>query len=955
MAVPKTGKFEMFGTGSAFSIEGAISSSVITYSDTDTFSGSAHLVGQSIDTKFDLNEVPGKALLNNINISESLQFRGYPIVDNFNMTLKCVYTSSFTISGKIPPPPLGETHMCLERISGTSFSYIVYKDGWVSSNSNLTGSGGFGDTSWPISSSYDYNELSHKFDTITLRIDTNGLSQTPPTFTSLTISSPGKTDLVLNYCDLTHSSSLGDIHSYFWNSLDPYTHFQEGNCITASYNSTAVDYYIDCDPAITTTPVTITVGNVAISKQQSCDALTRQTVYMTPTDLTNGLTVGDYVYETSDGRNPFNGESKFWGINTSSAPNSNTVPDKIVQIVSNGLITAISDCVPTPPYEPPLNNTAADCNISNFGVFSNTGIMYYTDADYNAGEYDVVQISENSETTQSFHWVSYIRPNKFTLYDDSSTFADPIYSTGWKGGTNLTSIRGTGIPFSNSSGKDQWSDLLNTDPSGSVQIKWGSTTGRKVRVDYGRWDTYWQPVFSDDAVFSLVCSSSLQPLNVATGSTLEEACGGNYDGDVHYHFHTTGSGDFNTLISPGIPSLYGAHQTTRGRVFEDNDGLNTVKRDLSKWISYSSSEGTKYRYMVIDEYNNSMGSIAYHQPCSGTEIAGIYLGESGEDCNDNLPTLASNLVYVKSSWSGFVEQTNFASASYGDFVVDNVNFGTGDVITLEIYDNNHSGTNIDPKSRTNLSNDITNADNSTTTYLVDPTSLLDQSIGANKILATVEYDAARTPTTTIKFESCDGYGSCTPFDASYGFTDSDFSGDDPVVGGMCTNNLYSGYFYIDMSGALEPEAGLNVYSNLGCSSGINDPDAYYNIYNNIIGGYIIKLDGTGNQIAQVWDCPSVTSGSNTYYLSVEFNDYGYNCGQDYAVNVEVSSDATLISSGLYNIVYQSGGRFNGNNKYYIVKTSSTTASGDAGETHRFWQIDSNGIVQDVALQTCDII
>lgn len=927
MAVPKTGKFDMFGTGSIFSVEGAVSSSVTTYTDTDLFSGSVNLIGQSLTARFDTDEIPGQVFTNNVNISESIQYRGYPLVNNFTMTLKCVYTSSFKISGSTAPPPADSSFMCFELISGNPI-FNSDKNGWIPSNSNITGSGGFGDTSWPVSSSYDYYELSHKGRKLKLSVNLNSLSQTPPTFTSLTVSSPGKTDLVLDYCDLVSSSSLGDIYTYLWDSSDPQNHFTAGNCITASYDTTAVDYYIDCDPAISTTPVTITIGNVAVSKQQSCDATTTSTVYMTPTDLTNGLTVGDYVYETSDGRNPFDGQSKFWGINTSSAPSLSSVPDKIVQIVSNGLITAISDCIVTPPYEPPLDPASRDCNSTDADP---SGIIVNTNANYGAGEYNVHQIGGVSEVTQSFLWRSYDRPNKFTLYDDSSTFANPIYSTGWVGKSIYT----------NSAGKDQWSVPLDTDTSGSQNIKWGSTTGRKVRVDYGS-----HPILQDAAVFSLICTSSLQPLNVATGSTVAIACGGDYDDDIHYHFHTTGSGDFNESYQPSPYSISGTHVTNRGRVFENTSGT-PVEKDLSKWISYSSSEGTRYRYIVIDDYQYHMGNIAYHARCPGELITGIRLMAAGTDCDDANTGAIANRLFISTTYSG-IDLVN------GIFKIDNDNLTISNQLEIDIYNNDPSDSNISPNSIDQL-NPTVFENASSNTFLVADDSLKNPT--GTKVLATV---TAGTPA-TVSFTPCTGGGlfnggGCTRVYTSTGFTSTSFSGDDPTVS-MCNPSTWASYnASVDISG-LQVAAGDDFYNNLTCTGGSNYGNTYFTIYEPIQGStFIIRMDdSSGTEIKEVWTCGASdvqTSGDNTYYLSTPFTDYGDNCGQDYIVSNSVTSDAGTPSTGLHNVVYDNGARFNGNNKYYIVKTSSQTAGGGNGDTHRFWQIDRAGVVQDVALFSC---
>lgn len=921
MAVPKTGKFDMFGTGSIFSIEGAISSSVTTYTDTDKFSGSVNLIDQSVTARFDTDEIPGQVFTNNVNISESIQYRGYPLVDNYTMTLKCVYTSSFKISGSTAPPPADSSFMCFERISGNPM-FNSDKNGWIPSNSNITGSGGFGDISWPVSSSYDYYELSHKGRKLKLSVNLNSLSQTPPTFTSLTVSSPGKTDLVLDYCDLVSSSSLGDIYTYLWDSSDPQNHFTAGNCITASYDTTAVDYYIDCDPAISTTPVTITIGNVAASKQQSCDATTTSTVYMAPTDLTNGLTVGDYVYETSDGRNPFDGQSKFWGINTSSAPSLSSVPDKIVQIVSNGLITAISNCIVTPPYEPPLDPASRDCNST---VANPSGIIINHTYNFGAGEYNVHQIGGSSEATQALLWSSYDRPNKFTLYDDSSTFANPIYSTGWVGKST----------YNNAAGKDQWSIPLDTNTSGSQSITWGSTTGRKVRVDYG----YNNGTLADLSVFSLVCPTSLQPLNVAVGNSWTNVCAADIDDDIHYHFHTTSS-DFLTKESNNIMGI--------ARVFDDTTGLNPVLKNSSNYYAYTSSAGTKYAYAVNDRSvfglgeDQNMGVINYHQKCSGTEVAVVRLTSAGDDCDDVNTTFANNS-YIASNFGGF-------DVVNGVLKIDNDNLSLSNRVNRILY-NDSDSINYDPQQIIHDIDHDVDADTASSVYLVHTDSLKNTS--GTKLKATV---TAGSPA-LIKFEPCTAAaGGCTEFEASSYFESSDFAGSDPTSTkcGLPTPDQ----IWIDMSGN-EPDIGDGVYSTDDCSSYIDESDVYFTIYSSILDKtWIILMDSAGEEIASIWTCSAAqigNSGTDTYYISTGYSDMGDHCGgSTTAISTEVTIDAANTSAAVNNIVYKDGARFNGGGKFYIVSDSSTSTTGLGGDSYKFWKISSTGVVTQVNDFTCPV-
>lgn len=917
MGVPTTGKFKMFGTGSDTTIEGAISSSVVLYDDTDRFSGSAHLIGDSIPSKFDV-DFSRAVQANKINISSSLQYRGYPIATDFGFTMKCIYTESKSIPD---PDPLPDDSGSLIVIGNINLDSV----GFGSGTGDITGSNSIGDDSWPVSSSYDINSISCDSSItgyLELSIDQNGDSNHPPTFTSMTISGSDGSN-TYNYCDLISSGSLNgpNYFTYRWDN-DGCPNFTSGNQISVTFNTASVDYFTDCDPAISTTPVTITIGNVAASKQQSCDATTTSTVYMTPTDLTNGLTVGDYVYETSDGRSPFNGQSKFWGINTSSAPSLNSVPDKIVQIVSNGLITAISDCVVTPPYEPPLDPASRDCNSTDANP---SGIITNFTYVFSAGEYNVHQIGGSSEATQAFLWVSYDRPNKFTLYDDSSTFANPIYSTGWVGKST----------YNNAAGKDQWSTPLDTNTSGSQSITWGSTTGRKVRVDYG----YNNGTLADLSVFSLVCPTSLQPLNVAVGNSIPNVCASDIDDDIHYHFHTTSS-DFLIKESNNIMGI--------ARVFDDTTGLNPVLKDYTKYYAYTSSAGTKYAYAVNDRSvfglgeDQNMGVINYHQKCLGTEVAVVRLTSAGNDCDDVNTTFANNS-YIASNFGGF-------DIVNGVLKIDNDNIQLIHRTNRDLYSSNDD-INYDPRQIIHDIDHDVDADTASSTYLVHTDSLKNPS--GVKLKATV---TAGSPA-QIKFEPCTSVaGGCVEFASSPSFVSSDFDGSDPTEYkcGLDTPNQ----LWIDMSGN-EPAVGDYVYSNNDCSTSIGTSNVYYTIYNSILDKtYIIFMDTDGDQIASIWTCTSdeiSNSGDNTYYISTGYTNPGDNCGGASAITTAVTSDATSTATGINQTVYSNSSRFNGGGKYYIISSTSYTSDGDPGDTYKLWRISSTGIVTDVADYTCPSI
>lgn len=903
MPVPKQGDFKMFGTGSNQTIQGAIIQGGGDGDNITRFSGSAQNIGRSNINKYDTDFAGNVTAKSDISSSE--QWRGYPISTSYNFAMKCEWAQSQSIADPIPNPNASGSIMCFGDIQANSIGFNNSGVGFI------TGSSGANDNTYPVSSSYNIIEFSNfvsSFNRVYLQITTGSDTNTPPTFTSLTITSSAGEN-TLNYCDLENSSSnSAGLFTYQWEGSSVSNHFTVGNCVTLTFNTSSVDYFVDCDPAISTTGATRTIGHIQQDKQLSCDTVTIDNIYFSSSDLTDGITVGDYVYTDSDGRNPFDGQSKFWGINTSSAPSLNSVPDKICQIVSNGLITAISDCTPTPAPVLPTASVIYDCDTT-----SNKNYISLSTSSYAGSEYLVYNISSDSEVTQSFGYTGLSdRPNKFTLFDSSGSYDDPIYTTGWVGSATYT----------NTAGKDQWSNPLDVVPSGSAQIKWKSSTGRKVRVDYGRANP--SSLSSDEAKWCLVCSGSLTFTNLATGSTIVEACrSGSIGDDLHYHYHPTSS------------------FSDEARVYYDNNGLNHVTSS-AQYFSYTGSAGTRYYYRVQSGY---FGEITQHSQCPGPEIAAVHLTNAGDDC-DSSDTLLSNRLYIDSSWSGF-------TTLGGKLVVDNTSLGIASQTDQDIYNNEVENT-IDPQSISSALHSV-GKDGADNTFLVAQNSLKDTSAGHVKILATV--NDSTTPS-TVAFTPCSAFSGgsgCTEFDASNGFYDNSFSGNNPVTAGMCSGDEFPGALFIAMSGLI-PQAGDGVHTSAACSGNINAPNTYYTIYNGVMNKtFIIKMNADGDEIAQVWECGASdvpSSGDNSYYLSTSFTDYGDNCGQDYIVSNAVTSDAPSIALGLHYTVYDNGARFNGRNKYYIVKTSSQTASGNSGQSHRFWQIDSNGVVQDVALQTC---
>ena len=914
MAVPKTGKFKMFkdGVTGTFSIEGAVSASITDYDDTDRFSGSAHVIGQSVGTLFD-EDFSSIVELNKINISSSQQFRGYPIeIGKYLFTMKCAQSASYVIPDPIDDPDTSGS-LIIVTSDGDSTS-------WGVGDSGITGSTGEGDNSWPVDPDYDIFRI--KCDPtdpraqLELVIDPNGNSTPPPTFTSMTISGSDGSN-TYDFCDLVTSASYGNYYRYQWLSSGC-PNFSDGNQLTVTFNTASIDYWVTCDPAIPSGNYTRTGGSV--TQQQECDQVTSENIYFHNNEVssTNPVEVGDYAYSTSDGRTPFNGGSKYYGIATSSAGNLMSVPDVTARIASNGEIVSISECTPTPPYEPPLNSYIYECDYTN-----NTNTYTSLTSNLGAGEYSVYQFDGSNDTIQSFSWASYDRPNKFTLYDNSSTFANPIYTTGWVGQAD----------YYNAAGKDQWTNPLNTAPSGGLKVTWGSSTGRKVRIDYGLADP--DNIQGDVARFVLLCSSSLTPLQVAQGNTVTDVCGANIDDDTHWHYHPTSS--------------FG----TAARVYNDNDGLDHITGS-SKYYAYTSSIGTRYYYQVPT--TDVFGSISNHNSCPGTDIAAVLLiGTGGADCDTDTDGAIDNRVYVASNLTAF-------TVSGGKLKIDNDNLTISSQQDTDIYVAGASGVNFDPQTiSSGVSTILGSAQDGT--FMVADNSLANPS--GTKVLATVQAGVGGGAP-TIAFTPCAGAGGmtppsfggggCTRVYTSNGFTSADFSGTDPTDS-MCNPSNWSSYnAAIDIDG-LQVSDGDDFYNNLTCTGGSNYGNTYYTIYEPVQGStFIIRMDDTsGTEIKEVWTCGASdiqTSGDNTYYLSTPFGVLGDDCGGSYTVSTSTTSDASSIATGLHYVVYKDGARFNGNNKYYIVDTATRTTTGEEGETKRYWKIDRAGIVQDVSLLTC---
>ena len=94
-----------------------------------------------------------------------------------------------------------------------------------------------------------------------------------------------------------------------------------------------------------------------------------------------------------------------------------------------------------------------------------------------------------------------------------------------------------------------------------------------------------------------------------------------------------------------------------------------------------------------------------------------------------------------------------------------------------------------------------------------------------------------------------------------------------------------------------------------------------------------------------------TCGTNSYRLSTPKVSPGDFCDDIYSVTKAIESTATSISTGLGDTVCSSSAPFDGKGFYYAVSVNSTSVGKGTGKFF-LWQIDSNGVVTDVAVANC---
>jgi len=232
MPVPKQGDFKMFGTGSNQTIQGAIIQGGGDGDNITRFSGSAQNIGRSNINKYDTDFAGNVTAKSDISSSE--QWRGYPISTSYNFAMKCEWAQSQSIADPIPNPNASGSIMCFGDIQANSIGFNNSGVGFI------TGSSGANDNTYPVSSSYNIIEFSNfvsSFNRVYLQITTGSDTNTPPTFTSLTITSSAGEN-TLNYCDLENSSSnSAGLFTYQWEGSSVSNHFTVGNCVTLTFNT----------------------------------------------------------------------------------------------------------------------------------------------------------------------------------------------------------------------------------------------------------------------------------------------------------------------------------------------------------------------------------------------------------------------------------------------------------------------------------------------------------------------------------------------------------------------------------------------------------------------------------------------------------------------------------------------------------------------------------------------
>lgn len=92
-----------------------------------------------------------------------------------------------------------------------------------------------------------------------------------------------------------------------------------------------------------------------------------------------------------------------------------------------------------------------------------------------------------------------------------------------------------------------------------------------------------------------------------------------------------------------------------------------------------------------------------------------------------------------------------------------------------------------------------------------------------------------------------------------------------------------------------------------------------------------------------------TCGPYPFYISAASSSPSTFCSATYVLSSAISSTGTLYTLGA--IICKNGSVFNGGNKYYAVATSPVTVGPNYGN-FIIYQIDSNGVIQDIRESNC---
>ena len=92
-----------------------------------------------------------------------------------------------------------------------------------------------------------------------------------------------------------------------------------------------------------------------------------------------------------------------------------------------------------------------------------------------------------------------------------------------------------------------------------------------------------------------------------------------------------------------------------------------------------------------------------------------------------------------------------------------------------------------------------------------------------------------------------------------------------------------------------------------------------------------------------------TCGQYNFYISAASSSPSTFCSATYVLSSAINSTGTLYTLGA--IICKNGSVFNGGNKYYAVATSPVTVGPNYGN-FIIYQIDSNGVIQDIRESNC---